>query len=159
MQPNSSFNQNESEDTFETREGKLKPVKIGDPYLLSCGHEGKIVWISQNGEEFAVKAYTGAGSCCNHKSKGGKWTPTVFLIKKRQPQTKTTHLTTLVNRFLRTLENLKVWNQLDNIDGERKLRHHVSNIIEYTFYIHKQQVTEEEVEKLTHLLEEGGNHT
>jgi len=68
----------------------------------------------------------------------------------------TSHLTTLVNRFLQTLENMKAWNQLENLKGEVNLKHQVCNIIEYTFYFHKQQVTEQEVEKLIHLLEKGG---
>lgn len=64
----------------------------------------------------------------------------------------TSHLATLVDRFLRTLENMKLWNQLASVKGEAQLRHHLSNIIEYTFYIHRQQVTEGEVEELVQLL-------
>ena len=67
----------------------------------------------------------------------------------------TSHLTTIVSRFLRTLQNMKSWNQLESLKGEAELRHHLCNIIEYTFYFHKQQVTEQEVEKLIHLLENG----
>lgn len=138
-------------------------MRLGDPYRLSCRHKGKIVWISGDEETFAVKAHIGAGSCCNRKSQNRTWNPTVFLIKtsdkNSQTHAKTSHLTTLVNRFLRTLENVKSWNQLDSLKGETKLRHHLSNIIEYTFYFHKQQITEQEVEKLIHLLEkEGTNH-
>ncbi|MFQ5836566.1 MAG: hypothetical protein ACE5HG_01810 [Candidatus Bathyarchaeia archaeon] len=138
-------------------------MKLGDPYTLSCGHKGKIVWISKDEENFAVKARTGAGSCCNRKSQNGTWNPTVFLIKKsdKNPHTyaNTSHLTTLVSRFLKTLQNMKFWNQLDTLKGEAKLRHHLSNIMEYTFYFHKQQITEQEVEKLIHLLEKKGtNH-
>ena len=138
-------------------------MKLGDPYKLSCGHVGKIVWISKDGETFAVRARTGAGSCCNRKSRNGTWNPTVFLIKtsdkNSQTHANTSHLTTLVSRFLRTLENVKSWNQLDSLKGEAKLKHHVCNIIEYTFHFHKQQITEQEVEKLIHLLEkEGTDH-
>jgi len=68
----------------------------------------------------------------------------------------TSHLTTLVSRFLTTLENMKSWNQLDSLKGETELKHHVCSIIEYTFYFHKQKITEREVEKLIHLLEKGG---
>jgi hypothetical protein len=135
-------------------------MKLGDPYRLSCGHDGRIVWISKDKDFFAVKARVGAGSCCNRKIQNGRWKPTVFLIKASdenpQPHTDTSHLTTLVSRFLRTLENVKSWNQLDSLKGEAKLRHHVCNIIEYTFHFHRQQVTEQEVEKLMQLLEEGG---
>lgn len=53
-------------------------------------------------------------------------------------------------------ENVKSWNQLDTLKGEAELRHHLSNIIEYTFYFHKQKITEQEVEQLIHLLEKGG---
>lgn len=71
----------------------------------------------------------------------------------------TSHLTTLVSRFLRTLENVKSLNQLDSLKGEAELKHHVCNIMEYTFYFHRQQVTEREVENLIQLLEEGGRQT
>jgi len=72
-------------------------------------------------------------------------------------KTQSSHLTTLVNRFLTTLENTKHWNQLDNLIGETRLKHHLSNIIEYTFYLRQKQVTEQEVETLVQILEEGGN--
>lgn len=138
-------------------------MRLGDPYRLSCGHVGKIVWISKNGETFAVKARTGAGSCCNRKRRNRTWNPTVFLIKTSDKNSlthaNTSHLTTLVSRFLKTLQNMKSWNQLDTLKGEVKLRHHLSNIMEYTFHFHKQHVTEQEVEKLIHILEkEGPNH-
>jgi len=87
-----------------------------------------------------------------------------FPKKKEQKSSKledsrvqTSHLTTLVNRFLTTLYNMKVWNQIDSFKGEAKLRHHLSNIIEYTFYYHQRLVTEQEVETLVQILEEGGN--
>jgi len=138
-------------------------MKIGDPYRLSCGHNGRIVWISKDKETFAVKARVGAGLCCNRKSQNRTWNPTVFLIrtsdKNPQTQPNTSHLTTLVSRFLKTLQNMKFWNQLDSLKGEAKLRHHLCNIIEYTFYFHRQQITEQEVEKLIQLLEEGGIHS
>jgi len=77
--------------------------------------------------------------------------------KNLSNKTEASHLTTLVNRFLTALENIKHWNQLDNIIGETRLRHHLSNIIEYTFYYHKKLVTQQEVETLVQILEEGGN--
>lgn len=136
---------------------KPKPNKLGNPYRLSCRHMGKIVWISKNQEVLAVKSCTRASSCCNKKRRDGTWNPTVFLIKtsdkNSQTQTHTSHLTTLVSRFLKTLEYVKSWNQLDTLKGEAELKRHVCNIIEYTFYFHKQQVTEHEVEKLIQLLE------
>ena len=66
------------------------------------------------------------------------------------------HLTTLATRFLTTLEDVKSWNHLDSLKGEAELKRHLSNIIEYTFYLHKQKITEHEVEQLVHLLEKGG---
>jgi len=66
------------------------------------------------------------------------------------------HLSTLVNRLLRTIEHMKIWNQLVELRGEDELRHHVSNIIEYTFFLHSRAVSEQEVENLVHLLEKGG---
>ena len=75
------------------------------------------------------------------------------LHKSQKSCIMTSHLTTLVSRFLKTLENVKSWNQLDSLKGEAELKRHVCNIMEYTFYFHKQQVTEQEVEKLIQLLE------
>lgn len=68
----------------------------------------------------------------------------------------TSHLTTLVTRFLKTLENVKSWNQLDSLRGEAELKRHLCNIIEYTYYFHRQQITEQEVAQLVYLLERGG---
>ncbi len=68
----------------------------------------------------------------------------------------TSHLTTLVVRFLRALENVKSWNQLDSLTGEAELKRHLCNNIEYTFYFHKQQITEQEVAQLVDLVEYGG---
>jgi len=70
--------------------------------------------------------------------------------------TASSHLSTLVSRFLSTIENVKLWNQLNELKGETELRHHVSNIIEYTFFFHSRAVSEQEVENLVHLLEKGG---
>jgi hypothetical protein len=78
------------------------------------------------------------------------------LLQSAEHQATTSHLTTLVHRFLETLENVKAWNQLQHMKGEAELRHHVSNIIECTFYFHKQHITEHEVEKLTQILEKRG---
>jgi len=71
--------------------------------------------------------------------------------------TQISHLTTLVNRFLTTLENIKQWNQLDNLVGEARLKHNLSNIIEYTFHYRQKLITAQEVETLVQILEEGGN--
>jgi hypothetical protein len=79
------------------------------------------------------------------------------MVEKDQMNTQISHLTTLVNRFLTALENIKQWNQLDNLVGEARLKHNLSNIIEYTFYYHKKWVTPQEVETLVQILEEGGN--
>ena len=130
-------------------------MKLGDPYRLSCGHTGRIIWVSKDNETFAVRAPRGAWSCCNTKGN-----PTIFLVETpdRTPQTvfKPSHLSTLVGRFLRTLEDMKAWNHLKGLKGEAQLKQHISNIIEYTFYYHKQHVTEQEVEQLVDLLEKGG---
>ena len=71
--------------------------------------------------------------------------------------TQISHLTTLVNRFLTALENIKQWNQLDNLVGEARLKHNLSNIIEYTFHYRQKLITAQEVETLVQILEEGGN--
>jgi len=92
--------------------------------------------------------------------------PHRILAKKQEPKhakldsrVQTSHLTTLVSRFLTTLNDIKRWNQIDNLVGEVRLRHQISNIIEYTFYYHQKLVTEQEVEALVQILEEGGNQT
>jgi hypothetical protein len=51
---------------------------------------------------------------------------------------------------------VKSWNQLDSLKGEAELKRHLCDIMEYTFYFHKQKITEYEVEQLVHLLEKGG---
>ena len=130
-------------------------MKLGDAYRLRCGHTGRIVWISEDEGTCAVKTPTGAGSCCNTKGN-----PTIFLIptphRTPQPHINTSHLSTLVRRFLRTLDAMKTWNQLNALEGEAELKHHLCNIIEYTFYYHKRQITEQEVEQLVNLLEKRG---
>jgi hypothetical protein len=135
----------------------MDPMKVGDPYRLPCKHLGKIVWISKNGETVAVKAREGAGSCCNRKAPDGTWHPTVFLIKLRNEdppaQANASHLTTLVHRFLATLQTMKSWNQLDRLHGAPQLKRHLANIIEYTFHIHNQHITHHGVERLIALLE------
>jgi len=91
--------------------------------------------------------------------------PHRILAKKQEPKpakledscVQTSHLTTLVSRFLTTLNDIKRWNQIDNLVGDVRLRHQLSNIIEYTFYYHQKLVTEQEVETLVQILEEGGN--
>lgn len=70
-------------------------------------------------------------------------------------ETNVSHLTTLVHRFLQTPANMRPWNPLDSLIGAAELKHHLCNIIEYTFYFHKQQVTGQEVEQLVDLLEKG----
>jgi hypothetical protein len=131
--------------------------QLGEPYNLPCGHEGRIVWISRDGDTFAVKARTGAHSCCNRKTHNGLWNPTIYLTKTKRSQIVSSHLTTLLERFLRTLDNMKDWNHLNNLVGEARLKHNLSNIIEYTFYYHKKKVTTQEVETLVQILEKGGN--
>jgi hypothetical protein len=142
---------------FQAKTGELKQVSLGDHCTLSCGHEGRIVWISRDGDTFAVKARTGAHSCCNRKTHNGLWNPTIYLTKTKRSQIVSSHLTTLVERFLRTLENVKDWNHLDNLVGEARLIQYLSNIIEYTFYYHKKWITPQEVETLVQILEKGGN--
>jgi hypothetical protein len=133
----------------------MDQMKLGDPYRLGCGHTGRIIWVSKDKETFAVRAPIGMGSCCNTKGN-----PTIFPIPTSHGNTHTvfkpSHLSLLVGRFLRTLEDMKAWNQLKALKGAAQLKHYVSSIIEYTFYFHKQQITEQEVEQLVDLLEKGG---
>jgi hypothetical protein len=50
-------------------------MKIGDRVPLSCGHQGRVIWISEDGKTIAVK---GSHSSCRtcYKAKGN---PTVHL--------------------------------------------------------------------------------
>ena len=79
-----------------------------------------------------------------------------MMATKQENRPMTSHLTMFVTRFLRALENMKSWNQLDSLKGAAELKRDLCNIIEYTFYFHKQQITEQEVEQLVYLLESGG---
>jgi hypothetical protein len=49
---------------------------------------------------------------------------------------KVSHLTTLVERFLKALENSKRFHGLNHLEGEWELRHHLANVIEYLYYWH-----------------------
>jgi len=46
------------------------------------------------------------------------------------------HLTILVERFLKALENSKQFHGLNHLEGEWELKHHLANIIEYLYYWH-----------------------
>jgi hypothetical protein len=54
-------------------------LKVGDRYQLACGHEGRVVWISHNGDTFAVRGVTRSCRTCGKRTSGA-WSPTVYLL-------------------------------------------------------------------------------
>jgi len=74
------------------------------------------------------------------------------------------HLTTLVERFLKALENSKRFHGLNHLEGEWELRHHLANVIEYLYYWHidpthphrykyAKELSDAEIQRLVEILE------
>jgi len=74
------------------------------------------------------------------------------------------HLTILVERFLKALENSKRFHGLNHLEGEWELRHHLANVIEYLYYWcidpvypHKdryaKEISDAEIQRLIKVLE------
>jgi hypothetical protein len=57
-------------------------IKQGDKVKLSCGHEGKVVWVEQDEGVIAVRGVSRSCRYCGKKSMG-VWVPTVHLITLR----------------------------------------------------------------------------
>jgi hypothetical protein len=57
----------------------VMPMQVGDRYQLSCGHEGRIVFISEDEKRFWVQGKRRGCATCG-KGRSGEWTPTVYLI-------------------------------------------------------------------------------
>jgi hypothetical protein len=51
----------------------------GDRYMLECGHEGRIVWVSENSEIIGVSGVRRSCRTCGKKT-SGNWSPYVYLI-------------------------------------------------------------------------------
>jgi len=58
----------------------LADLRVGDRYRLNCGHEGRIVWVSEDRKTIGVVGVNGSCRSCGKKSSGG-WTPTVHLMQ------------------------------------------------------------------------------
>jgi hypothetical protein len=54
-------------------------MKIGDRIPLACGHQGRVVWISDDGTQMAVKGSSQSCAVCGKGSKGRR-TQTVYLM-------------------------------------------------------------------------------
>ena len=54
-------------------------LKIGDRYKLECGHEGRVVWVSNDYKTIGVAGVRRSCSVCGKKSTGN-WSPNVYLI-------------------------------------------------------------------------------
>ena len=58
----------------------MADLKVGDGYRLDCGHEGRVVWISEDRKTIGV---TGVNESCRScgKTTSSNWTPTVYFIR------------------------------------------------------------------------------
>lgn len=54
-------------------------VKVGDVYRLSCGHEGRVVYVSEEETAFWVQGKRRGCSVCG-KGRSSEWTPTTYLM-------------------------------------------------------------------------------
>ncbi|UCH01683.1 MAG: hypothetical protein JSV20_07510 [Candidatus Bathyarchaeota archaeon] len=53
-------------------------VKKGDRFELTCGHQGRVIWVSNEGTSFGVRGVRRGCRVCGKGTKGS-WTPTVYL--------------------------------------------------------------------------------
>lgn len=65
---------------LKPRQWKRDLLKVGDEYQLSCGHQGKVIWISVNEQSFAVQGKRRSCINCGKKT-SGTWTPTVYTFQ------------------------------------------------------------------------------
>jgi hypothetical protein len=54
-------------------------MKVGDVYRLSCGHEGRVVYVSEEEASFWVQGKRRGCSVCG-KGRSSEWTPTTYLM-------------------------------------------------------------------------------
>jgi hypothetical protein len=54
-------------------------VKVGDRVPLSCGHLGRVVWVSEDGTTMALKGSSSRCAVCGKGSKERR-TQTVYLL-------------------------------------------------------------------------------
>ena len=54
-------------------------LKYGDIFKLECNHEGKVIWISSDGNTIGVRGVRRSCRTCGKKS-AGSWTPCVYIF-------------------------------------------------------------------------------
>jgi NMD protein affecting ribosome stability and mRNA decay len=59
---------------------KVTTFEKGGKYRLSCNHEGRIVWISEDEQTIGVSGVRRSCQNCGKKT-SGNWTPTVYLMR------------------------------------------------------------------------------
>ena len=62
--------------TFLNGENNLK---FGDIFKLECNHDGKVIWISSDGNTIGVRDVRRSCRTCGKKS-AGSWTPNVYIF-------------------------------------------------------------------------------
>ena len=65
---------------LKPRQGMRDLLNVGDEYQLSCGHQGKVIWISTDQQSFAVQGKRHSCINCGKKT-SGTWTPTVYTFQ------------------------------------------------------------------------------
>ena len=54
-------------------------MKYGDTVLLKCGHEGKVIWVSSDGEKIGVRGVKRSCKTCGKKT-SSSWSPNVYIV-------------------------------------------------------------------------------
>ncbi len=54
-------------------------MKYGDNFELECNHEGKVIWISSDGNTFGVRGVRRSCRTC-FKGSTGNYTPYVYIF-------------------------------------------------------------------------------
>ena len=58
----------------------MADLKVGDRYILECGHEGRVVLVSEDRKIIGVAGVKRSCQMCGKKTTDG-WTPTIYLIQ------------------------------------------------------------------------------
>jgi hypothetical protein len=58
-------------------------LKEGNRFKLECGHEGRVVWVSSDGETFGVQGVRKSCTVCG-KGPSSTWTPTVYFFQQEE---------------------------------------------------------------------------
>jgi hypothetical protein len=54
-------------------------MKVGDRYRLSCGHEGRVIHVTDGAPSFCVQGMQRGCTTCG-KGRSTEWTPTTYVI-------------------------------------------------------------------------------